>query len=127
MRCIMTKSSTMLAMFTASLLIAAVAHAHAISPNTWALVRVEDPIARCLDGSAAAFYVRLGSKANSGKWIVHLEGGGWATDLGGSFARSQVMSHKLRQCSPHCDLHRNHLCFLSPVSDCARRQRWAAA
>jgi hypothetical protein len=72
--------------------------AHAISPhlNTWTLVRVADSSALCLDGSPAAFYIRPGSNANAAKWIVHLEGGGWATDLGGHFSRSQVKRPFLR-------------------------------
>jgi hypothetical protein len=80
----------MLVIVTAILLFAAATNAAHISSDTWTLVRVADSSARCLDGSPAAFYIRTGSKANAGKWIVHLEGGGWATDLGGHFERSQV-------------------------------------
>jgi hypothetical protein len=72
------------------LLIAVAVHAAHQPSDDWSLVRVTDPSALCLDGSPAAFYIRPGAKQNAGKWIVHLEGGGWATDLGGHFARSQV-------------------------------------
>jgi hypothetical protein len=80
----------MLALAVALLISATAAHAIAPHLNTWTLVRVADSSALCLDGSPAAFYIRPGSNANAAKWIVHLEGGGWATDLGGHFARSQV-------------------------------------
>lgn len=31
----------------------------------------------CLDGSAPGYYIREGSGEGAGKWILHLEGGGW--------------------------------------------------
>ena len=73
-----------------SLLLAARILAAPQPADDWTLVRLADPSALCLDGSPAAFYIRPGSKQNADKWITHLEGGGWATDLGGHFARSQV-------------------------------------
>ncbi len=79
-----------LTLLAASLVLAAAANARSAPSDTWKLAHVADTTARCLDGSPAAFYIRPGSKVNADKWIVHLEGGGWATDLGGHFARSQV-------------------------------------
>ncbi len=80
----------MLAAAAFALIFAACAQASQQPADDWNLVRIADGTALCLDGSPAAFYIRAGSQANANKWIMHLEGGGWATDLGGHFARSQV-------------------------------------
>jgi len=86
-----TTATTTTTVITLLLLLSLPAHATPSSPlHPWTLVRVLDPSALCLDGSPAAFYIRPGAYSNAGKWIVHLEGGGWATDLGGHYARSQV-------------------------------------
>ena len=103
----------MLAAAAFALLFAACAQALQQPANDWNLVRVADSTALCLDGSPAAFYMRSGSQANANKWIIHLEGGGWATDLGGHFARSQVrvQYHPRGDGQPHVPC----------------RPRWAAA
>jgi hypothetical protein len=39
------------------------------------------PGARCLDGSAPAYYWLAGRGAGARKWVVYLEGGGWCADV----------------------------------------------
>eukprot|EP01052_Picozoa_sp_SAG31_P040920 SAG31_NODE_6058_length_2189_cov_4.375598_1_plen_444_part_00 len=36
--------------------------------------------AACLDGSVPGYWFRQGSEANSTKWVIHLQGGGWCWD-----------------------------------------------
>lgn len=38
------------------------------------------PGATCSDGSAASFYVREGIDGDTGRWVIHLQGGGGCTD-----------------------------------------------
>jgi hypothetical protein len=106
--------------FAVALFISATA-ANAITPhlNTWTLVRVADSSALCLDGSPAAFYIRPGSNGHAAKWIVHLEGGGWATDLGGHFARSQVKLFFRSAAFPLSQLIHS---FSNSPADCIRQQ-----
>ena len=46
--------------------------------------------ARCIDGSAPAYYIRKGSGDGARKWIVFFEGGGWCYDLKQCFLRSKT-------------------------------------
>ena len=49
------------------------------------------PLARCLDGSRARYYLRpASSKVSSSKWYVHQEGGGFCTSLEDCVARSKT-------------------------------------
>jgi hypothetical protein len=45
--------------------------------------------ARCMDGSAPAYYMRRGHGSGSRKWILHFEGGGWCYDLHQCYLRSR--------------------------------------
>jgi hypothetical protein len=44
----------------------------------------------CLDGSPPAYYIHWGSGADINKWIFHLQGGGWCTDLADCYGRSKT-------------------------------------
>ena len=44
------------------------------------LVKVKDNLARCLDGSPAAYYIRPAtSRANQDKWVLSIQGGSWCS------------------------------------------------
>ena len=44
--------------------------------------------ARCIDGSAAAYYFRAGTGSGASKWVVFHEGGGWCVSLADCRARA---------------------------------------
>ena len=48
----------------------------------------------CIDGSPAAYYIRTanaaGVKSDPKKWVLFMEGGGWASSLPGSVKRAQT-------------------------------------
>jgi hypothetical protein len=48
----------------------------------------------CIDGSPAAYYIRttnaVGVKADPTKWVVFMEGGGWASSLAGTVDRAKT-------------------------------------
>ncbi len=65
--------------------------------GTWSRVFLTDAAARgavCIDGSPAAYYIRTmngaGVLANPEKWIIFMEGGGWASSLPGSVERAST-------------------------------------
>ena len=52
------------------------------------LHRLNPDTARCLDGSAAAYYFRPGTGSGANKWIVFHQGGGWCISLADCRARA---------------------------------------
>ncbi len=46
--------------------------------TTYDLILLDDPSAKCLDGSQAGYYVSRGGDPN--KLLVYFEGGGWCGD-----------------------------------------------
>ena len=71
-------------------LLLAVSHAHTGGPPP-AVARVfplhNYPLARCLDGSVAAYYYAPGSERT--KWLIFHEGGGFCTDIADCAKRAQ--------------------------------------
>ena len=66
-------------------------------PGTWSRVFLDDAAAKgavCIDGSPAAYYIRTanadGVKADPTKWVVFMEGGGWASSLAGTVDRAKT-------------------------------------
>lgn len=45
----------------------------------------------CLDGSAPAYHFDKGSGSGVNNWIVHMEGGGWCTDIATCVKRKTTM------------------------------------
>ena len=62
--------------------------------TTMTLVRlVDEPLARCLDGSPASYYFAPGASTSGKKsngWVIYHEGGGWCTSLGDCCARAKT-------------------------------------
>ncbi len=45
--------------------------------------------AKCLDGSPALYYIREAtSETNRSKWVFHIQGGGWCSDMNSCYSRS---------------------------------------
>ena len=45
--------------------------------------------ARCLDGTPALYYHRVGTGSGANKWFLHQQGGGWCYDLDSCVSRSK--------------------------------------
>ncbi|KAL1212259.1 Pectin acetylesterase 11 [Cardamine amara subsp. amara] len=55
---------------------------------------IESAVAKgavCLDGSAPAYHFDKGSGSGVNNWIVHMEGGGWCTDIATCVQRKSTM------------------------------------
>ena len=56
---------------------------------TWTMHLLDDPLARCIDGSPGAFYLGPApSPSSNTRWVGHLQGGGWCTSLDDCAARA---------------------------------------
>ena len=62
--------------------------------QTWQLVRLgNDAVtagARCLDGSAGAYYIKAGVGENASKFVVFQQAGGWCMSIEDCYSRSQT-------------------------------------
>ena len=67
-------------------------------PGNWTRVFLNDAAAKgavCIDGSPGAFYIRTSNADGTApsdptKWVVFMEGGGWASSLDESVSRTQT-------------------------------------
>lgn len=61
----------------------------AAQQQSWSLTLLKSyPQAQCLDGTPGGYYFAPGSGADAGKWLIHLQGGGWCINLDDCLARS---------------------------------------
>lgn len=59
----------------------------AASPS-WTFFPLDDPLATCLDGSPAGYYLPGTSPVNPTSFLIHMQGGGWCTSLDDCVARA---------------------------------------
>ena len=65
----------------------AVGSAFAAAPAVWTFYPLSDPMARCLDGSQAGYYLGPAA-ARPTAFLMHMQGGGWCTSLDDCAARA---------------------------------------
>ena len=83
----------------------------------------EYPLAKCLDGTPAYYYIRNAtSSANASKWVIHIQGGGWCStpDSCASRAGTNLGS------SAHAKTHEADVQDLNLVHGC-QNNRWCGA
>lgn len=49
----------------------------------------KDSLAKCIDGSLPAYYIRYGIDSGRNKWIIFFQGGGWCYDIESCLNRSK--------------------------------------
>ena len=66
---------------------ATVGSAYAAAPAVWTFYPLSDPMARCLDGSPAGYYLGPAA-ARPTAFLIHMQGGGWCTSVDDCAARA---------------------------------------